>query len=127
MSRATPEWIGRNDSEPFPSRVRLRIFERDKGCCQCGCGRAIRAGEKWETDHRIALINGGNNQESNGCTLLTEHHRTKTAHDVAEKSMVYAKRIKHFGISKRKGRPMVGSRASNWKRKMDGSLVRREK
>ena len=102
MSRTVPEWIGKSDDTPFPPRVRLRIFERDGGRCQCGCNRIIRAGEKWQTDHTVAIVNGGENRESNGRTILTEHHHGKTAEDVAEKSKTYKVRSRHLGIKKRK-------------------------
>jgi 5-methylcytosine-specific restriction protein A len=100
--RSVPEWIGKTDDAPFPPRVRLRIFERDKGVCQCGCGIQIRPGDKWQTDHKIALVNGGENRESNGRTILTEHHKGKTAEDVAEKSRTYRVKARHLGIKKRR-------------------------
>lgn len=94
------EWIGRTDNSAVPPRVRLRVFERDKGACQCGCTIKIRPGDKWETDHIVALANGGKNQESNLRTMLVNHHRIKTASDVAEKATTYRKRAKHLGIRK---------------------------
>lgn len=42
---------------------------------------------------------------------------------VAEKSRIYRKRSKHLGVSKPSRFP--GSRDSIWKKKMDGSVVRR--
>lgn len=113
--RSVPEWIGKTDDAPFPPRVRLRIFERDKGVCQCGCGIQIRPGDKWQTDHKIALVNGGENRESNGRTVLTEHHKGKTAEDVAEKSRTYRVRARHLGMKK----PRTIRR---W-RKFDGTIV----
>lgn len=121
--RSIPEWIGASDDTPIPPRVRLRVFDRDGGCCQCGCTRKIAAGENWETDHTVAIINGGENRELNLRTLLDEHHATKTKDDVREKSEVYQKRTRHLGI-KRKSR-MPGGRDSNIKIKMDGSVVDR--
>lgn len=96
--RAVEEWIGATPDTRIPPRVRLRVFYRDSGICQCGCTRLIHAGEKWQTDHKIALVNGGENRESNLRTLLTKHHATKTAEDVAEKSRVARKRAKFLGI-----------------------------
>lgn len=122
--RSVSEWIGKSDDSAIPPRIRVRVFIRDDGRCQCGCRRKIIVGEKWETDHRIALINGGENREANLVTLLTEHHRTKTAADVAEKSKVARIRKKYLGI-KSKGRPMPGSKASGWRKRMDGTVERR--
>jgi 5-methylcytosine-specific restriction protein A len=125
ICRARDEWIGKTPDTPVPLRVRVRQFERDGGICQCGCDWPIFAGDKWETDHKVAIINGGENRESNLRTLLKSHHKTKTAADVAEKAKVYRKRLNHLGLKRRKGPPMAGSKASGFKRKMDGSVERR--
>jgi len=98
MTRSTEEWIGKNDDSRPPPRVRLRVFYRDSGICQCGCTRLIHAGERWQTDHTVALINGGQNRESNLRTLLAKHHAKKTAEDIAEKAKVYRKQAAHLGL-----------------------------
>jgi 5-methylcytosine-specific restriction endonuclease McrA len=125
MSRSVSEWIGKNDNDWPPRRVYLRVWDRFGGICQCGCGRKIAASEKWQLDHVIALVNGGENRESNFAPLLVEHHKAKTREDVAIKSKTARIKAAHLGV-RPKGRPMPGSRASGWKRKMDGTMVRRE-
>lgn len=62
--RTLPEWIGATPDTPIPPRVRLRVFEAHGGVCYLS-KRKIRAGEKWQADHVVALINGGENRESN--------------------------------------------------------------
>lgn len=114
--RSLPEWIGKSNDAPIPPRVRLRQFDHDNGICQCGCGIKIRPGDKWQTDHIVALVNGGENRESNLRTMLTDHHKAKTAADVAEKAKTYERRAKHLGI-KRSKTPIRG-----WRR-FDGSVV----
>lgn len=109
MTRALPEWIGKTPDSAVPPRVRVRIFQRYDGRCQCGCNRPIRAGEAWDCEDTIAIINGGQRRESNLKPWLTEHHKGKTAQDVAEKSRVYRKRAKHLGVDLRKG-PKIQSR-----------------
>jgi len=79
--------------------------------------------EAWDVDHMVALCNGGEHRESNLAPALREKHREKTAADVAEKSIVARKRAKHLGIKKPSRFP--GSRDSGWKKRMDGSVVRR--
>jgi 5-methylcytosine-specific restriction enzyme A len=125
VPRSVEEWRGKTSDSAIPPRVRLRVFTRDGGICQCGCEMVIFPGDKWETDHKIAVINGGENREQNLRTLLAKHHKIKTAADVAEKAIVTRKRMAHLGIKRRKGPPMPGSRASGIKKKMDGSVVRR--
>ena len=124
MSRAVPEWIGKADDAAIPPRVRLRVFEAHGGICHLS-GRRIQAGEPWDCDHVVALVNGGEHRESNLAPALRDKHREKTALDVREKSIVRRKRMKSIGIAPKKGRPMQGSKASKFKRKMNGEVVLR--
>ena len=123
MTRAVPEWIGKTDDTPAPPRVRLRVFDRYSGICYL-TGRKIRAGEAWDVEHVIAIINGGQNREGNMAPALKAPHRLKTNADLAEKSKVATKRKKHLGI-KRQGQPIPGSRRSGLKKHMDGRVTRR--
>lgn len=121
--RSVPEWKGRTDDDPIPPRVRLRIFTRWGGTCYLS-GRRIRPGQQWDCEHIIALVNGGEHSEHNLAPVLREYHRQKTREDVALKSKIYKKRLYHLGI-KRKGRAMIGSKSSGWKKCMDGRVVKR--
>ena len=121
--RQLPEWIGKNDDSRISDRVRVRVFARHAGRCHC-CGRIIRVAEKWDCDHITALINGGEHRESNLAPILVEHHRAKTVADVNIKSKTYQSRKRRLGLKKSK-RPIIGSKASGWKRKMSGEWVRR--
>lgn len=107
---------------------RLRIWERDKGVC-CLCSMKIDgAREKWIVEHLRALELGGEDEPHNmgvahkGCAD-DKTHGPSGDHAKAAK----AKRVKRkaLGIEKSKS-PLPGSRATKWKRKMDGSVVRRE-
>lgn len=111
--RSVDEWIGKTDDSPIPPRVRLRIFERTHGHC-CRCGVRI-VGAKWQADHITALINGGENRETNLQTLCLPCHSLKTKKDVKQKSKSYRIRLKDAGI-KRKKRKMGY-------RKFDGTVV----
>ena len=121
--RALPEWIGKTDDAAIPPRVRIRVFEKFHGQCQCGCTRKILPGDAWECDHIVALINGGKHAESNLHPLLKSDHIEKSRSDLAEKSSVYAKKIKHRGI--RKKSQFACSKDSPFKKKIDGTVVRR--
>jgi 5-methylcytosine-specific restriction protein A len=97
-ARSTQEWIGKTPDSRPPPRVLLRIFERYKGVCHWS-SIVIRPGDNWDADHIIALINGGENRESNLAPILRgKPHKEKTAKDVAEKAAVYRKRAKHLGL-----------------------------
>ena len=101
MSRSVEEWIGKSDDTPIPPRVKLRVFEAHNGVCHLS-GRKIRAGEPWDCDHIKALINGGENRETNLAPALRDKHREKTAEDVAEKAVIARQRSKHLGITGQK-------------------------
>jgi 5-methylcytosine-specific restriction protein A len=120
VSRAVEEWIGKTDDTPAPPRVQLRVFLKFDGHCQCGCGIKID-NKPWQTDHRLALINGGENRESNLQPLLVDHHKTKTRADVALKSADRKTQLHHYGI-KQSRNPMPGSRRSKFKKKMNGQV-----
>lgn len=125
--RATPEWRGKTLDSAIPDRVRLRVAKRDDWTCRCGCNRRIRQGfDKWQTDHIVAIKNGGANAERNLQTLLDACHKLKTGGDVAEKSKIYQKTKKNAGLSARKGPPMPGSRASKFKKTFRYGTVRRD-
>lgn len=121
--RSVPEWIGKTSDSNIPDRVRMRVAERDGWRCQCGCDRDILPWESWDTDHKKALVNGGENRESNLRTLLTEHHRLKTAQDVSEKSKIYRVKKRHRGL--RKTSKFACARTSKWKKKINGEVVER--
>lgn len=118
-ARSVPEWIGKTPDTKPPPHVRLRIFDAHKGRCYLS-GLKIEAGQPWELDHIKALINGGENRESNLAPALKDKHRAKTAVDVAEKAKVARIRSKHIGAKPRSRFP--GSRQSALKKKINGSV-----
>lgn len=120
--------IGTTKRKKITPRQRLSIWERDKGiCCLChGLIDGVR--EKWIVEHIRALELGGEDDEANmgvahATCADTKTHGTKGDHAMAAK----AKRVKrsHLGIKKSKN-PLPGSKGSKWKRKMDGTIVRRD-
>lgn len=122
--RSVEEWIGKTDDTPAPPRVRLRVFERYEGVCHWS-GRKIRPGDAWDADHVIAIINGGENRESNLAPILRgKSHKEKTAQDLAEKSKTYERRKKHL-LGKKSKQPMRGWRKFNGERVFNPKLSRR--
>lgn len=123
--RSVPEWIAKHDDEKIPNRVKVRVFYRFNGVCQCGCTRKIRFGMKWEADHTVAIGNGGPHRESNLVPLLVDCHKRKTANDVAIKSKTYRMKSKHIGAKTQpKGRALPGTRASGLRKRMNGTVER---
>jgi 5-methylcytosine-specific restriction protein A len=121
--RSVPEWAGQTDDSAIPPRVRLRVFQRFDGVCQCGCTRKIRSGDTWECDHVVALANGGKHIESNLQPLLVDCHKRKSGQDVAEKAKVDRIRKSHTGIKKRSS--FACGRDSKWRKKINGQVVLR--
>jgi hypothetical protein len=97
--RAVKEWIGKTSDTPVPSRVKLRVWERENGTCYLS-GRKIQPCEPYQFEHKIAIINGGENRESNLFLALVDKHKIKTKADLAEKSTVAEKAKKHVGITR---------------------------
>jgi 5-methylcytosine-specific restriction endonuclease McrA len=72
------------------------VFEAYGGKCYRS-GRKIMPGDKWQIDHVRALINGGENRESNLAPILDDEHKVKTRADVDEKSKTYRMAAKNNG------------------------------
>lgn len=104
MARSLPEWIGKTDDTRAPAKVRQRIFDADSRCHLCS--QPIQTGQKWDLDHVRALINGGENRETNLRPAHRKCHKDKTAQDVAEKARIAAIRQKHIGAATPSPRPI---------------------
>jgi len=123
--RSVPEWVGDNPDQAIPARVKIRVLDRFDSICQISM-RKISAGEDWDCDHIIAQANGGENRESNLQPALraAEGHKAKTRADMALKTKIERVRKKHMGVGPKK-QVIPGSRASKWKRTVDGRTVLR--
>ena len=68
---------------PFQAK---RIAEAQEWRCACGCvdpsdpqRRGCLLDESYEIDHRVPLVDGGSNDESNLQALLRTHHQAKSS------------------------------------------------
>lgn len=121
--RSVKEWIGSSPDAKVPPRVQLRIFERYGGRCYL-TGQKINPGDKWELEHISALANGGQHRERNLAPALVEPHKIKTAADRKIKAKRDRAKKKRYGIVKTRN-PLPGSKASRFKRCMDGTVIDR--
>lgn len=88
------------------------------------CGANLR-GRRREFDHILAHSNGGDNSLENCAVVCGTCHDFKSHKlDTPRAAKTVRQRRKAKGI-KRQSQPMPGSRASKFKRCMDGSVVRR--
>jgi hypothetical protein len=83
-------------------------------------------GEDWDVSHDIPLEAGGKDDASNWFVAHRKCHRVHTS-TVDMPLIAKVKRIhqKHVGAKKSRS-PMPLGRGSKFKRKMDGTIVRRE-
>ena len=122
--RSVPEWVGSSSDAKVPHRVRARVFVAHGGVCAIS-GQLIRPGDEWHVDHDRPLCLGGEHRESNLRPVLAEPHRAKTAGEVKAKAKADRVRAKHIGAKKPRA-VIPGSKASGWKRRLDGTTVRRD-
>lgn len=107
----------------FPKKVKVAAWKRANGQCE-GCHGKLYPG-KFEYHHDKEFTFGGESALENCVVLCVACHDKITysrAKDVAKSNAV---RNKHAGIKKTQARPLMGTKASGWKRKMDGTWVRR--
>lgn len=121
--RSVPEWIGKNDDETVPRRVRLRVFDRAKGWC-ASCTRIVMP-HRMQIDHTVALCNGGQNRESNLQLLCKTCHFYKTGRDVGARAKADAIKAKFLGLAPPSRRPMPHGKSSSTKKKITGEVVER--
>lgn len=100
-------------------------FLEHDGRCHI-CGGKIMPGERWEREHLVPLAQGGSDDLDNQRPAHALCHKGKTAQDAGDTARAKRRQAAHLGI-KRPRRPMPGSRASGLKKRMDGTVCRRER
>lgn len=111
--------------KPLTSKQRLEMFIRHNGIC-CICGFKIDGVREMWDEHINPLWLAGDNSAENRAPAHVRCARQKTASEATDRAKIRSSAEKHFGAYRPKGRPMPGSRRSGLKRKMDGTVVRRE-
>ena len=122
--RKVPEWIADHDDQAIPRRVKLRIWAREDGKCHL-TGRKITPGDEYDFDHIIALSLGGEHREGNIALALKGAHKEKTASDRADKTRTDRLKAKYAGLKPKTG--FQTNRSGKWKKKLDGTVERRDK
>jgi 5-methylcytosine-specific restriction protein A len=111
-----------NPRTEFTRKIRRLAWDRCGGRCE-GCGSSLQPG-RFTYDHRIADWLGGDNSLENCNVLGFCCDKPKTANDQGVIAKVKRIRDRRIGALTSK-RPMPGSRASGFKKRMDGTVVRR--
>jgi len=107
------------------AKKRVALFQSRGGLCHI-CGGKINVGEAWELEHRIPLAMGGEDIEANWELAHIKCHRAKTSDDVGQIAKAKRREARHLGghVSRT---PLPFGKRSPLKRKMDGTVVLREK
>jgi len=105
------------------AKIRLQIFQTHKGLCHI-CGGKVNVGESWDVEHVIPFAMGGEDNETNWAVAHVKCHRTKTVQDVAEIAKAKRREARHRG-SHQSRTPLPFGKKSKLKKKMDGTIVRR--
>ena len=108
----------------IPTRERVALFERAGGRCYL-CGEKIDGTrERWEIEHVIALELGGTEapMDENLQPAHAACHKRKTSTDAGLIAKAKRREAKHTGAHRSRS-PL---RNQNWKRKIDGTVERRE-
>lgn len=103
---------------------RLKIFLAADGICHI-CKRKIVLGEDWHDEHVKPKGLKGSNDLSNRRPAHIDCHAGKTRRDVAIMRKADRQGKKHLGLRPRSRQIMPGSKASRFKKKIDGSVVLR--
>ena len=107
------------------AKMRVDIFLRHDGICHM-CKTKVVPGQEWDVSHEIPLEAGGSDDANNWLVAHRTCHREHTSKvDMPLIAKVKRQRAKHLGAKTPSKSPMPGSRKSLWKRKMDGTVVRR--
>lgn len=106
------------------AKRRADIFLMRGGSCHL-CNMKVVPGEDWDVSHDIPLEAGGKDDESNWFVAHRKCHRVHTS-TVDMPLIAKVKRVhqRHVGAKQSKT-PLPGGRHSKWKKRMDGTVVRR--
>lgn len=108
---------------PLTPAQKLKMFLANDGIC-CLCGHKIDGVKQAWDEHVDPLWLNGTNDLANRKPAHEVCARGKTAAEAHDRAKDRSVSAKHFGAKKRP--TMAGSRGSKWKKKMNGTVERRD-
>lgn len=109
--------------KPRPAKERARLFELRAGVCYL-CNGKILVGDAWEIEHRIPFAISGDDTDGNLELAHVKCHRDKTSVDAGVIAKTKRQSDKHRGIRPTSGRPLAGTKASGWRKRLNGTVER---
>ena len=101
-----------------------RLLEFDGCCAECGNKiGGVHGAIEW--DHELALEMGGEDTIENLRPVHPGCHKKKTARDIGQIAKAKRMNKRDAGIRRQSRNPLPGSKASKWKKKLDGTVVPR--
>ena len=119
------EWVGRTPEAMPGQTVLLRLYNKQDGICACGCGQMMNLNrDKVDCDHIVALIDGGENRESNLQLLLNGCHKAKTAAEATARSEERRHKAKAFTALRKSQWPAQRLGSGNHQRRASTPLTK---
>jgi hypothetical protein len=120
---------GTAEHEYLTRSARKIAWKRAAGHCECGCGRPFDLNHPKgcpRYDHELPDFLGGTNDLENCKVVRLDCHERKTASDDLPKiKKVRREDKRRMGFEKSKA-TILGSKRSKFKRRIDGTVVRRD-
>jgi 5-methylcytosine-specific restriction protein A len=111
----------------FAAKTKLAAWQRSGGKCE-ECGRKVGAGLKFEYDHTIPCEIDGTNDLDNCRVLCVGCHAIKTGTvDIPRAAKNRRIAADNAGVKTRRSRPMPGTKASGLRKRMKGTVERRDR
>jgi 5-methylcytosine-specific restriction enzyme A len=110
----------------WTAKRKLAVFEAHGGVCHLCGGKIDGTREAWDLEHLIPLALDGADDETNTAPAHTACHKAKTAEDAGRIAKANRVRAKHNGAKKSTFNRLPGSKGSRFKKRIDGTVVRRD-
>lgn len=120
-------WSKPEERKPLTRKQIAELFLRQQGRCPICTMRLETKGHEpveFIDEHMEPLWRSGTNDLNNRALVCKPCASAKTVKETSERAKGYRVRDKFIGAKKARN-PMPGSKASGWKKKLDGTVERR--
>lgn len=107
----------------IPTRERVALFQSAGGVCAI-CQLRITPGIGFDVDHITPLEMGGEDDTPNFQIVCRPCHRIKSRGDIGTIRKAQRREARHLGVRVSRS-PLPYGRRSRWKKRLDGTVVRR--